>query len=161
MILIVIILLLIILTFIWYLLVRNIDVETFSYRDNQIVLKFHNKYLEGERHKQLKLGHNQNLATYTIIDSKDHPDGIQLESAEYPGYFICFHRGKWHLQSKFMIEKSPKSIFTPMAIDKKPHHFCLVNLFNQNCLVKHHNKLAAIKYHNKINKNQLIHFKKI
>ena len=141
---------------IWYLVIRDVDVETFPDRHNQTVLKFKDKYLQAERNKTLKLGNNKQLATFLIIDNREHPDEIQLESVEYPGYLVAYRDGKWILQSQYNIKNSPKSIFIPMGIKKKKNNFCMVNMYNKTCFTFQKNKILARKYKSYPKKNQLI-----
>jgi hypothetical protein len=142
------------------LIVRDVDVETFPDHDNQLILKFHRKYLQAEKGKPVKLGHNKRLACFLAIDNQDFPEGIQLESVEYPGYLICYQKGKWFLQSQYYVNKSKKTIFLPLGTEGKRKRFSLVNLYNQNCLTVRGANVVARPFHSKPKKNQLFAFKK-
>ena len=157
-ILIIIILLFIILSIIWYLVVRDVDVETFPENDNQMVLKFGHKYLQAGPNKSLVLGHNRRLATFLVVDSRDYRDCVQFESVEYPGYLICYHQGRWRLQSQYYVSHSRKTVFIPLGIKRQKKRLGFVNLHNRYCIAVKGPRVIAQEYHSYPKKNQLFTF---
>lgn len=163
MILIVIILLFIILSIIWYLLVRDVGLETFSERDNQILLLYGHKYVQGEKGLPLKLGGDRKSACYFVIDNPEHPDGIQLESKEHPGYLVCYRKGTWMLQSQYSIDNPLKTVFLPLNFRSrgKRNRVMLVCSYKRACMMAYNGRIVAAKYRRNPSKRQMLTFHKV
>lgn len=159
MLLLVIFLIFIILSIIWYLVVRNVDLEPFPDNNTQITIKVGSKFLQGEKGKPLKLGNDMENGLFKLIDNPDYPDGVQIESVVYPGYLIAYQQGKWVLTSKYYLDSIKKTIFIPLG-QKVKDLYALLNLYNKQCISVKNNNILVEKFNSK-NKSQFVKIKKI
>ena len=144
MLLVLIILLLSVLTFLWYFIIRDVDLEGFPDEMNTVTLKYKDQYLVGQKHQCLTLGPDDELATY-IVHNYDEGDHIQLESYKYPGYYVCLQGDKFYLKSKYNLKNLKTTLLVPIAYRDKDG---ILSFQNENgFLGVSHNKIKIVKRH--------------
>lgn len=82
---------------------------------NKIILKCGSRMISGKKGERLTLTDNKQSSQFFIVNNPNYDRGIQLESCEWPGYFLTIQHHKPYLKSIYDISSVESTVFEPIG----------------------------------------------